>query len=109
MRSFIVDTGPLIAALSRNDNRHAEFSRFFRNNPAQRLIPDTVVAEVSKAIEYRPDIEVRFIQSLLTESYQVVHFTDTRFPQRRSTSYGGVLGSRINHHCHWRHSTRCFA
>ncbi|WP_219466090.1 type II toxin-antitoxin system VapC family toxin [Nonomuraea rhizosphaerae] len=50
---IVIDSGPLIAAVNRQDNHHETCASFLQTHPGLLLVPATVVAEVCQLIETR--------------------------------------------------------
>ncbi|MBF8185627.1 PIN domain-containing protein [Nonomuraea sp. K274] len=62
---IVIDSGPLIAAVNRQDNHHDVCAAFLRSYPGLLLVPATVVAEVCRLVEKRDGgrAEAAFLRS----------------------------------------------
>lgn len=64
---ILVDSGPLIAAFDRSDDRHKECAALLQDLPDELLVPPTVVAEVCYMVareRFGTDLEVAFLRTL---------------------------------------------
>ncbi|MEW9553835.1 type II toxin-antitoxin system VapC family toxin [Nonomuraea sp. NPDC050783] len=62
---IVLDSGPLVAALNRQDKHHDACARFLRTYPGSLLVPSTVVTEVCQLVERRQGskAEAAFLRS----------------------------------------------
>jgi predicted nucleic acid-binding protein len=75
MTTTVFDTGPLVAALDRRDNRHAECAQFLSTTTGRRLLPTLVLAEVCWIFEDWPHIEASFLDVVARGRFELVHPT----------------------------------
>lgn len=74
---MIFDTGPLVAALDADDQRHAECVRLLATAPRPWRVPGPVLTEVCYLIEREqgPHVEAMFLSSLAEGEFELVHLT----------------------------------
>ncbi|UGT71774.1 PIN domain-containing protein [Nocardia gipuzkoensis] len=63
---LILDTGPIVAAINKRDNRHAECARLLESAPGPLVVPAPVLTEVCYLLEQRSGThsEALFIAAL---------------------------------------------
>jgi predicted nucleic acid-binding protein len=73
--SWLLDTGPLVAAIDRSDKHHARCAALLESAEGPLLVPAAVVVEVCWLLEERPDIEAAFLTSIATGEFEHVTIT----------------------------------
>jgi predicted nucleic acid-binding protein len=71
----IVDTGPLVALLSRNDTHHRRCVEFFASLTGTPLLPTTVLVEVCWLLENEPTAEAEFLDSVAAGAFKLLPLT----------------------------------
>ncbi|WAX58347.1 PIN domain-containing protein [Jatrophihabitans cynanchi] len=71
----IVDTGPLVALLSRNDTHHRRCVEFFGSLTGTPLLPTTVLVEVCWLLENEPTAEAEFLDSVAAGAFKLLPLT----------------------------------
>lgn len=71
----IVDTGPLVALLNRNDAHHARCLDLFASLVGTPLLPATVMVEVCWLLEADPNVEAEFLDSIAAGAFTLVSLT----------------------------------
>lgn len=70
MKPVIFDTGVIVAAFLTRDKHHASCAAYLASVPKQfRILPVTVLAEVSGMLETWPDNEAAFLASVKAGSF----------------------------------------
>ncbi|MCP3820569.1 PIN domain-containing protein [Streptomyces sp. A3M-1-3] len=75
MTTTVFDTGPIVAALDRRDNRHVECAQFLSTATGRRLLPSPVMTEVCWIFEDWPHIEASFLDLVARGRFELVHPT----------------------------------
>jgi hypothetical protein len=75
MKTTVFDTGPIVAALDKRDDRHAQCAEFLSTLTGRRLLPSPVLTEVCWIFEDWPDIEAAFLKSVARGRFELVHLT----------------------------------
>ena len=76
LRDFLLlDTGPIVAALNKDDNRHKECTELLKQYKGKLLVPSLVVAEVSYMLQTQAgvDAELEFIHGIATGEFFVAN------------------------------------
>ncbi len=73
MITTVFDSGPLIAAFDKSDDRHAESAPFVAKIIGPRLLPSPVFTEVCWAFEDFPRIEAGFVDEVALGTFELVH------------------------------------
>lgn len=70
---IICDTGPLVAVLNKNDNRHRDCLDLLENHPGRILVPSLVVTEVCYFTESRvgPEGSAQFLESIVNGELEI--------------------------------------
>lgn len=74
---IICDTGPLVAALNVNDQRHHECLELLETHPGPLVVPAPVLTEVAYFLESRmgPDAEATFLRALVNGELELASLT----------------------------------
>lgn len=72
MTTTVLDTGPLLAAFNANDKHHDRCVEFFTRLRGRKLLPSTVLAEVSWSLERWPRVEAAFIDQVVKGTFELV-------------------------------------
>lgn len=75
MITTVLDTGPLVAFFNVKDKHHAQCAAFFSQLRGRKLLPATVLAEVSWQLEHWPHIEAVFIEHVAKGFFELVNLT----------------------------------
>ena len=76
LRDFLLlDTGPIVAALNEDDNRHEECADILKSYKGKLLVPSLVVAEASYLLQTQAgvDAELEFIHGIATGEFFVAN------------------------------------
>lgn len=68
----VVDTGPLVALLNRNDSHHRRCVELFASLTVTPLVPTTVIVEVCWLLEEQPDVEAEFLDAVADGAFTLV-------------------------------------
>jgi predicted nucleic acid-binding protein len=71
----VLDTGPLVAFFNAKDKHHENCVAFFSQLRGRKLLPATVLAEVSWQLEHWPRIEALFIEHVAKGFFELVNLT----------------------------------
>lgn len=71
----IVDTGPLVALLNRNDAHHTRCVEFFASLTGTPLLPTTVMVEVCWLLEGDPTVEAKFLDAVAAGTFKLLAIT----------------------------------
>lgn len=71
----VLDTGPLLAAFNANDKHHDRCVGFLTRLRGRKLLPSTVLAEVSWSLERWPHVEAAFIDQVAKDAFELVQLT----------------------------------
>ncbi|GAA3052537.1 PIN domain-containing protein [Kitasatospora albolonga] len=77
MTVTILDTGPLVAFFNARDNHHVRCVDFFSQLRGRKVLPSTVLAEVSWQLERWPSVERRFIDHVAQGHFELDNVTPT--------------------------------
>jgi uncharacterized protein len=72
----IVDTGPVVGLLNRNDDQHARCVELFSSLIGTPLLPVTVMVEVCWLLESEPATEAAFLDSVATGAFELISITE---------------------------------
>ena len=72
----IVDTGPLVALLNRNDALHARCTEFFASLTEPPLLPISVMVEVCWLLEGDPTVEAAFLDAVAAGTFKLLPITE---------------------------------
>lgn len=75
MITTVLDTGPLVAFFNAKDKHHASCAAFFSQLRGRKLLPATVLAEVSWQLEHWPRIEALFVEHVAKGFFELVNLT----------------------------------
>ncbi|MEV1070230.1 PIN domain-containing protein [Streptomyces sp. NPDC050263] len=75
MITTILDTGPLVAFFNAKDKHHARCVTFFSQLRGRKILPSTVLAEVSWQLEHWPHIEGAFIEHVAKGHFELDNVT----------------------------------
>nr|WTB34329.1 hypothetical protein OG781_36835 [Streptomyces sp. NBC_00830] len=75
MITTILDTGPLVAFFNAKDKHHARCVAFFSQLRGRKILPSTVLAEVSWQLEHWPRIESVFIEHVAKGYFELDNVT----------------------------------
>lgn len=75
MTATVLDSGPLIAAFDKSDDRHADCAPFLARLSGRRLLPSPVFTEVCWAFESMPHVERAFVDEVAAGTFELVHLT----------------------------------
>ncbi|MFF8189985.1 type II toxin-antitoxin system VapC family toxin [Streptomyces bobili] len=75
MITTVLDTGPLVAFFNAKDKHHARCVEFFSKLRGRKLLPSTVLAEVSWQLEHWPRVEAAFIEHAAKGTFELVNLT----------------------------------
>lgn len=75
MSVTILDTGPLVAFFNAKDNHHARCVDFFSRLRGRKILPSTVLAEVSWQLEHWPRVERAFIDHVANGHFELDNVT----------------------------------
>lgn len=75
MITTVLDTGPLVAFFNAKDKHHENCVAFFSQLRGRRLLPATVLAEVSWQLEHWPRVEALFIEHVAMGFFELVNLT----------------------------------
>lgn len=73
MITTVLDTGPLVAFFNAKDKHHASCVAFFSQLRGRKLLPVTVLAEVSWQLEHWPRVEAAFIEHVAKGFFELVN------------------------------------
>ncbi|MFE9724695.1 type II toxin-antitoxin system VapC family toxin [Streptomyces sp. NPDC005794] len=76
MTATVLDTGPLLAAFNSNDKHHERCVEFLTGLRGRKLLPSTVLAEVSRSLERWPRVEAAFIEQVVQGTFELVQLTN---------------------------------
>lgn len=71
----IVDTGPLVALLDRNDAHHSRCVDLFASLTATPPVPTTVIVEVCWLLEAQPGVEAQFLEAVAGGAFTLIPIT----------------------------------
>ena len=75
MIATVLDSGPLIAAFDKSDDRHADCAPFLAKLTGRRLLPSPVFTEVCWAFEATPRVERAFVEEVALGTFELVQLT----------------------------------
>ncbi|MHC0430951.1 type II toxin-antitoxin system VapC family toxin [Streptomyces sp. O3] len=73
MITTVLDTGPLVAFFNAKDKHHTRCAAFFSQLRGRKLLPSTVLAEVSWQLEHWPRLEAAFIEHVAKGTFELVN------------------------------------
>ena len=71
----LVDTGPLVAYLSRSDAQHARCVELLDSMTGPPLVPVTVMVEVCRLLEDDPHVEAEFLEAIEAGAFTLAPLT----------------------------------
>lgn len=75
MITTVLDTGPLVAFFNAKDKHHEDCVAFFSQLRGRKLLPATVLAEVSWQLERWPRVEAVFVEHVAMGFVELVNLT----------------------------------
>ncbi|WP_282697546.1 PIN domain-containing protein [Streptomyces sp. CC208A] len=75
MIATVLDTGPLVAFFNAKDKHHSSCVAFFSQLRGRKLLPATVLAEVSWQLERWPRVEAAFVEHVAQGFFELVSFS----------------------------------
>jgi predicted nucleic acid-binding protein len=82
----VLDTGPLLAAFNANDKHHDRCVEFFTRLRGRKLLPSTVLTEVSWSLERWPRVEAAFIDQVVKGTFELVQLTNDDLRREANSS-----------------------
>lgn len=71
----VLDTGPLVALLNRNDAHHRRCVDLFASLTGTPFVPTTVMVEVCWLLGQHPDVEAEFLDAVADGAFTLVAIT----------------------------------
>jgi uncharacterized protein len=75
VNAIVLDTGPLVAALNKEDGHHTECAGLLSSFTGRRLLPSPVLTEVCWLLEDRPEREAAFLTEVARGTFEFIHLT----------------------------------
>lgn len=72
LRQVVFDTGVIVAAFLKDDDRHVECAKFLASFKGRPFLPTTVMAGVSAMLESHPATEAAFLRAVANGTFTLV-------------------------------------